>query len=83
MLITLSFGCMIAVGAALVANRLIIFPVYAYLFGGHIFGMTVEQAFAAFWFAVLLFNVIKTAAVSILTVLLYKRLSNFLKRWKI
>ena len=45
--------------------------------------MTVEEAFAAFWLAVLLFNLIKTFAVSLLTVLLYKRLSNFLKRWKI
>ena len=72
-----------AVGAALLANRLIIFPVYAYLFGGNIFGMTVQEAFSAFWLAVLLFNVIKTFAVSLLTLLLYKRLSNFLKRWKI
>lgn len=82
-LITLSFGCLIAVGAALLANRLIIFPVYAYLFGGNIFGMTVQEAFSAFWLAVLIFNLIKTCAVSLLTLLLYKRLSNFLKRWKI
>ncbi len=82
-LITLSIGCVIAVGAALLANRLIIFPVYAYLFGGSIFGMTVQEAFSAFWLAVLLFNLIKTVAISLLTVLLYKRLSNFLKRWKI
>ncbi len=82
-LITLGGGCLIAVGAALLANRFIIFPVYAYLFGGSIFGMSVQEAFAAFWLAVLLFNLIKTVAVSLLTLLLYKRLSNFLKRWKI
>ncbi len=82
-LITLGAGCLIAIGAALLANRLIIFPVYAYLFGGSIFGMTVEEAFSAFWLAVLLFNLIKTVAISLLTLLLYKRLSNFLKRWKI
>ncbi len=82
-LVTLSVGCLIAIGAALLANRLIIFPVYAYLFGGNIFGMTVEEAFSAFWLAVLLFNLIKTVAISLLTLLLYKRLSNFLKRWKI
>ncbi len=82
-LITLAAGCLLATGAALLANRFIIFPVYAYLFGGSIFGMTVGQAFSAFWLAVLLFNLIKTAAVSILTLLLYKRLSNFLKKWKI
>ena len=82
-LITLSVGCVLATGAALLANRLIIFPVYAYLFGGSIFGMTVEQAFSAFWLAVLLFNLVKTVSVSVLTLLLYKRLSNFLKKWKI
>ena len=82
-LVTLAIGCGLAVGTALLANRLIIFPVYAYLFGGSIFGMSVQEAFAVFWLAVLLFNLIKTVSVSLLTVLLYKRLSNFLKRWKL
>ena len=82
-IITLSASCLIATGVALLANRLIIFPTYAYLFGGSIFGMTVQEAFAAFWIAVLLFNVIKTVLVGIITMLLYKRLSNFLKKIKI
>ena len=76
-------ACLIATAAALVANRWIIFPTYALLFGGSIFGMTVAEAFSAFWVAVLVFNLIKTVAVGILTVLLYKRLSNFLKKLKI
>ena len=80
---SLSVACLIATGMALLANRVLIFPVYAYLFGGSIFGMTVGEAFAAFWIAVLIFNVIKTFAVSFLTMLLYKRLSNFLKKLKI
>ena len=82
-LITLAVGSLIATGVALVANRVLIFPVYAYLFGGSIFGMTVAQAFSAFWVAILLFNLIKTACISLLTLLLYKRLSNFLKKWAI
>lgn len=82
-LVTLGIGCVLATGTALLANRFLIFPVYAYVFGGSIFGMTVAEAFSAFWLAVLLFNVIKTLCVSILTLLLYKRLSNFLKKWKI
>lgn len=82
-LITLSVGCVLATATALLANRFLIFPVYAYLFGGSIFGMTVTQAFSAFWVAVLLFNLIKSVSISILTLLLYKRLSNFLKRLKI
>ena len=80
---TLSASCVIATGVALLANRFIIFPTYAYLFDGSIFGMTVREAFEKFWIAVLLFNIIKTVLVSVLTILLYKRLSNFLKKWKI
>ena len=81
--IGISVSSVLATGAALLANRFLIFPTYAVLFGGSIFGMTVSQAFSAFWLGVLLFNLIKTVAVGILTVLLYKRLSNFLKKLKI
>ncbi|MBQ3220652.1 MAG: ECF transporter S component [Clostridia bacterium] len=81
--ISLSVSCLIATLVALVANRFIVFPTFAYLFGGSIFGMTVTEAFSAFWLAVLLFNLIKTVSVGILTMLLYKRLSKFLKKMKI
>jgi riboflavin transporter FmnP len=57
--------------------------VYAELFGGSIFGMTVTEAFYAFWVAVLVFNLIKTVCIGLITLLLYKRLSNFLKKMKI
>lgn len=80
---SLGTACLIATGVALLANRVLIFPTYALLFGGNIFGMTVAEAFSAFWVAVLLFNLIKTASVGLLTMLLYKRLSNFLKKLKI
>jgi riboflavin transporter FmnP len=73
----------VATGAALLANRFVIFPTYAILMGGTIHGASVEEAFAAFWLAVLIFNVIKTVAVGIATLLVYKRLSNFFKKWKI
>jgi riboflavin transporter FmnP len=76
-------SCVIATGVALIANRFIIFPAFAALGDGTIFGNTVPQAFALFWVAILLFNLIKTVAVGILTMLLYKRLSNFLKKMKI
>ncbi len=81
--LSLSGSCLIATGVALIANRFLIFPTYAYVFGGSIFGMTVTEAFSAFWGAVLIFNLIKTLSVGILTMLLYKRLSNFLKKIKI
>ena len=82
-MISLSVACLLATGCALIANRFIIFPTYAVLFGGSIFGMTVTEAFSAFWLAVLIFNLIKTVCISVLTLLLYKRLSNFLKKLKI
>ncbi len=82
-LFSLSIACVLATGVALLANRLVIFPTFALLYGGSIFGMTVAEAFSAFWVAVLLFNLIKTVSVGLLTILLYKRLSNFLKKWKV
>ena len=82
-LISMSVACVFATGVALIANRFIIFPTFAFLYGGSIFGMTVQEAFSAFWVAVLLFNLIKTVAVGVLTVLLYKRLSNLMKKMKI
>ena len=82
-IITLSASCLIATLVALIANRFLVFPTFAYLFGGSIFGMTVQEAFSAFWVGVLLFNLIKTVSVGILTMLLYKRLSKFLKKMKI
>ncbi len=81
--LSLALSCLFATGVAMLANRFIIFPTFSYLFGGSIFGMTVPEAFAAFWLAVLLFNLIKTVGVGVLTLLLYKRLSNFLKKLKI
>ena len=67
-------ACFIGTGAALLANRFINFPLYM--------GEGAKEAFASLWVYVLGFNLIKTAAVGILTALLYKRLSNFLKKLK-
>ena len=46
-------------------------------------GMTVGEAFAIFWPAILIFNLLKTFLIGFLTMLLYKRLSNFIKKMKI
>jgi riboflavin transporter FmnP len=81
--ISLSIACVLAVGVALFVNRFISLPLYAIALGGTIFGMPVEVFFAEYWGVMLAFNLIKTVSVSILTVLLYKRLSNFLKKLKI
>lgn len=67
-------ACFIGTAAALLANRFINFPLYM--------GAGAKDAFASLWAYVLAFNLIKTALVGILTALLYKRLSNFLKKLK-
>ena len=68
-------ACFIGTAAALLTNRFITFPLYMG-----------EGAAAVFhdviWFLIA-FNLIKTTLVALLTMLLYKRLSNFLKRMKI
>lgn len=65
-------ACVLGTAAALLANRFINFPLYM--------GAGAKEAFASLWGYVLAFNLIKTATVGVLTVLLYKRLSNFLKK---
>lgn len=73
--VTLPIACVIGTGAALLCNRYITFPLYV--------GEGAASFFADVFWYVAAFNLIKTAAVGILTMLLYKRLSNFLKKMKI
>lgn len=71
----LALGCILGTGVALLTNRFINFPLYM--------GSAAAGFFAESFYFILAFNLIKTAAISILTLLLYKRLSNFLKKVKI
>ena len=75
----LAVAGLLGTGAALVANRFITFPIF-----GELFLKTdgVALFYGSFWLIVA-FNLIKTASISLLTLLLYKRLSNFLKKWRI
>ncbi len=68
-------ACVLGTGAALLTNRFITFPLYM--------GAGAVAAFHELFWIIVAFNLIKGAAVAILTVLLYKRLSNFLKKLKI
>ena len=62
---------LLATGVALLTNLYILFPLY---------GITDPQAFFQTVVGYLVaFNLIKTTSVSVLTLLLYKRLSNFIK----
>ncbi len=73
--VTLAGACLLGTAAALLANRFIIFPAFMGERGVAVFK-------ECFWL-ILAFNLIKTTSVGVLTLLLYKRLSNFLKKIKI
>ncbi len=74
-ILSLLGACLLGTAAALLTNRFITFPMYM--------GEGALAAFEEFFWIVVAFNLIKTSAVGLLTVLLYKRLSNFLKKFKI
>ena len=68
---TLSVACVIEVALALFTNRFINFPLFM--------GDGAVNAFNSLWWYVLLFNLIKSVAICVLTILLYKRVSIFIK----
>lgn len=74
-ILSLSAACLLGTAVAALTNRFIVFPLYM---GGAAAGVFNS----VFWF-VIAFNLIKTTAISVVTVLLYKRLSGFLKRLEV
>lgn len=66
-IITLAVGCFLEIGVSLLTNRYINFPLFM--------GEGAAAQFELLWWYVLLFNLIKSVAVSLVTVLLYKRIS--------
>ena len=70
---TLAAGCLLLVAAGLAVNRYINFPLYM--------GEGAAESFAALWWYIVLFNLIKGVAVSAVTVLLYKRVSRLMKKF--
>lgn len=68
-IITLVISSVFASGVALLTNKFILFPLYGF-----------SQFFASVWWYVLLFNLIKYFAVSLLTFIIYKRVSIFIKK---
>ncbi len=71
-IITLIMGCLLQVTASLLVNRFINFPLFM--------GEGAAEAFARLWHFVLLFNLIKSVSVSVIAIMLYKRISGFIKR---
>jgi len=74
--ITLAVGCVLLNAAGLVVNRYINFPLYA-----QFLSMTAAEAFAVLWWYIVLFNLVKGIAVSLVTVLLYKRISRLFNKF--
>ena len=70
-IVTLFIGCLIQVALALISNRFIMFPMF--------FGTEAVTWFSDLWVFVACFNLIKGVAVSVITILLYKRISKFIK----
>ncbi len=63
------------IAISLLVNRFINFPLY-----GALFGFDGVQTFRALWQFVLLFNLIKSVAISVVVFVVYKPLSRFIKR---
>lgn len=72
--ISLAVACVLQTAVALLANRFLTFPLYM--------GDNAASMFESSWLFIILFNLIKAVSVSILTMLLYKRLSKFLYRFR-
>ena len=70
-IITLIIGSVLEIIMSLLANRFINFPLYM--------GESAKEMFNSLWYFIVLFNLIKTASVCVLTILLYKRISKFIK----
>lgn len=71
-LISLLCACVVGTSVATLTNRFIVFPLYM--------GSAAPKVFASVFVFVVLFNLIKTASISILSFVLYKRLSSFFKK---
>lgn len=71
-IVTLLIGCALQIIAALFSNRFINYPLFM--------GEQAKEWFDKTWQYIVFFNLIKTAAVSVLTVALYKKISGLIKR---
>ena len=70
-ILTLIIGCFVQVALSLLVNRFINFPLYM--------GAGAKPFFESVWHFVALFNLIKSVAISLLAILLYKKLSALIK----
>lgn len=72
-ILTFIIGCFIQTVLALLSNKFVLFPLYM--------GEEAGELFASTWVYVLLFNLIKSFSNSVITILLYKRISHLIKKF--
>ncbi len=72
-LMTLPVGCVLQVGISLLANRYVNFPLFM--------GSAAAGVFRSLWGYVLAFNAIKSVVVSVVCLLLYKKVGWLLRRF--
>ena len=78
-IITLILGCIIQSGISLLVNRFINFPFF--LEGVPFVPTTASDSFFfSIWYYVLIFNIIKSVVISIITILIYKKTSYLFKK---
>lgn len=78
-ILSLVGGCFIGAGVAMLMNRFVLLP---WFYKKGFIPMPAGEMFGGIWWILLLFNLVKCVLISIIVFLLYKRLSNFLKRWE-
>lgn len=69
---TLIVACLIQVSLSLLCNRFVNFPLFM--------GAGAGDAFRSLWHFVLLFNLIKSVSICLITILLYKRVVNLIRK---
>lgn len=78
--LALIVACVLQTGFSLLVNRFINFPFFIWLYK---MPVTAPQFFASLWWYVLLFNAIKSVSISIVTLLVYKRIRYLFDKIKI
>lgn len=69
-IISLIIACVLQIAFSLLVNRFINFPFFIWMYN---MPVTASDFFGMLWWYVLLFNVIKSVAVSVVTLIIYKR----------
>lgn len=72
-IVTLVVACLVQTAAGLLINRFINYPLF--------YGETAAENFSLQWPFILGFNLIKSVAISVITILLYKRIEKLLAKF--